>query len=146
MLSFAAAPNLSAETPPDQIKAAGAIPLNEALFNKMDEFVKAVGQDAGARAEMAEINKDPSIGPENWGSTINAKCPKTVALLKDAGLTADEFSKGIFAIMAIGLSEGLDKSTDKTVKANAEFIAANQERAGNLFGAFMALGEPAAKP
>jgi hypothetical protein len=45
LLSFAAAPELRAETPPDQIKAAGAIPLTTDLLDKMDKFIKSVSAD-----------------------------------------------------------------------------------------------------
>jgi hypothetical protein len=143
LLGFAAAPDLRAETPPDQIKAAGAIPLTTELLDKMEKFIKAVSADEAAKAELTAINKDPSITPETWGGIITAKCPKTVEILKATGLTPDDFSKGIFAIMAVGLSEDLAKSTDKTVKANADFVAANKDRANQVFGAFMMLGEPA---
>lgn len=143
VLGFAAAPDLRAETPPDQIKAAGAIPLTTELLDKMDKFVKAVSADDAAKAELAAINKDPSITPETWGSVITAKCPKTVEIFKATGLTADDFSKGIFAIMAVAMSEDLAKSPDKTVQANAAFVAANKDRANEVFGAFMMLGEPA---
>lgn len=143
VLGFAAAPDLRAETPPDQIKAAGAIPLTTELLDKMDKFIKAVSTDEAAKAELAAVNKDPSITPETWGSIITAKCPKTVAIFKTTGLTPDEFSKAIFAIMAVGMSEDLAKSEDKAVKANADFVAANKDRANEIFGAFMMLGEPA---
>jgi hypothetical protein len=143
VLSFAAAPDLRAETPPDQIKAAGAIPLTTELLDKMDKFIKAVGTDEAAKAELAAVNKDPSITPETWGGIITAKCPKTVAIFKTTGLTPDEFSKGIFAIMAVGMSEDLAKSEDKAVKANADFVAANKSRADAVFGSFMMLGETA---
>ena len=143
VLGFAAAPDLRAETPPDQIKAAGAITLTTDLLDKMDEFIKSVSGDRAAKAELAAINKDPSITPETWGSIITAKCPKTVEIFKATGLTPDEFSKGIFAIMAVGMSEDLAKSEDKTVKANADFVAANKGRANEVFGSFMMLGETA---
>ena len=45
--------------------------------------------------------------------------------------------------MAVGMSEELSKSTDKTVAANAAFVAANKDRANATFGSFMTLGEPA---
>ena len=57
-------------------------------------------------------------------------------------MTPDEFAKGIFAIMAVGMSDDLAKSEDKTVQANAAFVAANKDRADAIFGAFMMLGEP----
>jgi hypothetical protein len=141
-LGFAAAPGLRAETPPDQIKAAGAIPLTTELLDKMDKFVKSVSADDAAKAELAAVGKDPSITPETWGSLITAKCPKAVEIFKAAGLTPDEFSKGIFAIMAVAMSEDLAKSTDKTVAANAAFVAANKDRTNAVFAGFMMLAEP----
>jgi hypothetical protein len=142
VLGFAAAPDLRAETPPDQIKAAGAIPLTTELLDKMDKFVKSVSADDAAKAELAAVGKDPSITPETWGSLITAKCPKAVAIFKASGLTPDEFSKGIFAIMAVAMSEDLAKSEDKTVAANAAFVAANKDRANAVFAGFMMLAEP----
>lgn len=141
-LCFAAAPELRAETPPDQIKAAGGIALTTELLDKMDKFIKGVTSDDAAKTELAAVSKDPSITPENWGSVVAAKCPKTVELFEGADLTPDEFGKAIFAIMAVSMSEDLAKSEDKTVKANALFVEANKERAGAIFGAFMMLGEP----
>jgi hypothetical protein len=141
-LGFAAAPDLRAETPPDQIKAAGAIPLTTGLLDKMDKFIKSVSTDDAAKTELAAAGKDPSITPETWGSVISAKCPKAVGIFKASGLTPDEFAKAIFAIMAVGMSEDLAKSEDKTVQANAAFVAANKDRADAIFGAFMMLGEP----
>jgi len=142
VLGFAAAPDLRAETPPDQIKAAGAIPLTTDLLGKMDKFIKSVGTNDAAKAELAAVGKDPSITPETWGSIITAKCPKAVGIFKASGLTPDEFAKGIFAIMAVAMSEDLAKSEDKTVQANAAFVAANKNRADATFAGFMMLGEP----
>lgn len=136
-------PIVRADTPADQVKAAGAIPLNTALLDKMDAFIKAVSADAAAKAEMTEIGKDPNMTPETWAVAINAKCPKTAAHLKTAGITADEFSKGIFAIMACAMSDELTKSEDAAVKANAEFVKANTDRANATFGSFMQLSMPA---
>lgn len=133
---------LGAETPPDQIKAAGAITLTTDLLDKMDEFIKSVSSDKAAKAELAAVSKDPSITPENWGSVITAKCPKTVELFEEAEITPDDFGKAIFAIMAVSMAEDLAKSTDKAVAANAAFVEANKERAGAIFGAFMMMGEP----
>ena len=146
MLGFAFAPTLRAETPPDQIKAAGSIALTTELLDKMDKFIKAVGADEAAKAELAVVGKDPSITPETWGSVITAKCPKAVAIFKDAGLTPDDFSKGIFAIMAVAMGEDMAKSEDKTVKANADFVTANKDRCDAVFSGFMMLGDPGAKP
>jgi len=142
LLGFAAAPAVRAETPPDQIKAAGAIPLTTELLDKMDKFLKSVSADDAAKAELTAVGKDPSITPETWGSIISSKCPKAVAIFKAAGLTPDEFAKAIFAIMAVGMSEDLSKSEDKTVQANAAFVAANKDRADAIFSGFILLGEP----
>ena len=139
---LAAAPDLRAETPPDQIKAAGAIPLTTELLDKMDKFIKSVSSNEAAKAELAAIGKDPSITPETWGGIISAKCPKAVEIFKASGLTPDEFCKGIFAIMAVAMSDELAKSEDKTVAANAAFVAANKDRSNAVFAGFMALGEP----
>ena len=147
-LSFAAAPDLRAETPPDQIKAAGAIALTTDLLDKMDEFITAVNSDDAAKKELAAVGKDPSITPENWGIVISAKCPKTVEIFEEADLTPDDFGKAIFAIMAVAMSEDLAKSEDKTVKANAAFVTANKDLVDKVFGGFMMLGEsgPSSSP
>ena len=142
VLGFAATPALRAETPPDQLKAAGAIPLTTELLDKMDKFIKSVSTDAAAKAELAAVGKDPSMTPETWGSVIAAKCPKAVEIFKASGLTPDEFGKAIFAIMAVGMSDELAKSQDKTVQANAAFFAANKDRIDATFAGFMMLGEP----
>jgi hypothetical protein len=142
VLGFAAAPGLRAETPPDQIKAAGAIPLTTELLDKMDKFIKSVSTNEAAKAELAAIGKDPSITPETWGGIITAKCPKAVEIFKSSGITPDDFSKGIFAIMAVAMSDELAKSEDKAVAANAAFVAANKDRANAVFSGFMMLGEP----
>ena len=146
LLGFAAAPNLRAETPPDQMKAAGAITLNTELLDKMDEFLKEVDANEEAKKELVGVGKDPSITPETWGSVITAKCPKAVEVFKEAELTPDDFSKAIFAIMAVSMSDDMAKSEDKTIKANVAFLAANKDRADKTFSGFMMLGEPGAKP
>jgi hypothetical protein len=150
LVGLAAAPALRADIPPDQLKAAGAIPLTTELLDKMDKFVKAMTADAGAKAELNEAGKDPSINPDNWASVINSKCPKTVAVFKANNLTADDFSKAIFAIMAIAfMPDEFAKSEDKTIKANADFVAANKDRADTIFGGFLALSvapDPSSSP
>ena len=140
-IAIAAAPALRAETPAEQAKAAGDIALTTDLLDKMDAFLKSMNTDAAAKAELAEIGKDPSVGttPESWVTAINTKCPKSAANLKSAGITADEFAKGMFAIMACSMSEDLAKSEDPTVKANVEFVKANNDRATQSFGNFMQL-------
>jgi hypothetical protein len=149
VLGFAAAPDLRAETPADQIKAAGAISLTTELLDKMERFMKAVSADPAAKAELAAIDKDPSTTPEAWGSIVSAKCPKVVAIFKASGLTPDEFGRGILALMAVGMSDDLSKSEDKTVQANAAFVAANRGRTDAIFNAFLMFGEsssPASTP
>ncbi|MEY2575955.1 MAG: hypothetical protein QOF80_1442 [Verrucomicrobiota bacterium] len=142
VFGFAAAPGLRAETPPDQIKAAGAIPLTTDLLDKMEKVIKNLGGSEAAKAELAAIGKDPSITPETWGGIITAKCPKAVEIFKSSGITPDDFSKGIFAIMAVAMSDELAKSEDKVVAANAAFAAANKDRTNAVFAGFMMLGEP----
>jgi hypothetical protein len=117
IVGLASFPNLRAETPPDPIQAAGAIPLTTELLDKMEKFINSVSADAGAKEEVAAVGKDPSVTPETWGSAISAKCPKAVAIFKGCGLTPDEFGKGIITLLAVGLSEDdLTKSRDKTVR------------------------------
>jgi len=136
-----AAPALRAETPPEQVKDAGAIKLTTELLDKMDAFIKAVGADAAAKAELDEIGKDPAVSKDQdaWAAAITAKCPKTSQHMKTAGITASDFTKGISAIMACAMSEDMAKSDNATAKANAEFVAANKERAEKIFGGFMEL-------
>ena len=144
-IAIAAAPGVRAATPPDEIKYAGAIPLTTELLDKMDAFLKSMSSDAAAKAELTEIGKDPAVGttPESWATAINSKCPKSAANLKAAGIGADDFAKGMFAIMACSMSADLAKSEDATVKANAEFMKANNDRATKTFGDFMQLSMPA---
>jgi hypothetical protein len=142
VLGFAAAPDLRAETPPDQIKIAGAIPLTTQLLDKMDKFIKNESTDDAATTELAAIAKDPEITPENWGSVVTAKCPKTVEIFKASGVTPDEFGKAFFALMVIGLSDDMAKSEDKTARANAEFFAANKDRASATYASFMVIADP----
>ena len=151
-IAFAAAPALRAETPPDQIKAAGAITLTTGLLDKMDKAIKALSADDAAKAELGTIGKDPDMTPESWAATISAKCPKAAAIFKSSGVTPDDFAKGIFAIMAVAMGEDLAKSEDKTVAANAAFLAANKDKCDAVFAGFMMLGDtgpsssPAATP
>jgi hypothetical protein len=143
LVSFALVPTTHAAEPPaDQVKAAGAIPLTTGLLDKMDAVIKALNEDTAAKVEMTEIGKDPNMTPEAWAAAINAKCPKASADFKAAGISPEDFSKGIFAIMACAFSEDLVKSEDKAVKANAEFVKANN-RCEKTFGGFMQLSMPA---
>jgi hypothetical protein len=143
-IAIAFTPALRAEIPPDQVKAASDITLTTALLDKMDKFISAVGADAAAKAELAELDKDPAVSKDQdaWGAAITTKCPKVSGHLKDAGLTAPDFTKGITAIMACAMSEEMTKSDNATAKANAEFVAANKERAEKTFGSFMELSMP----
>jgi hypothetical protein len=143
-IAFAATPVLRAEIPPDQIKSAGAIPLTTDLLDKMDAFIKALGADEAAKKELTAASADPSINPDNWGSSITAKCPKVAEVFKTAGITADDFGKALFAIMACAMGDELAKSEDKSVKANYDFVAANKDRADKTFGSFMQMSMPAA--
>ena len=113
----------------------------------MDKFLKKLDTDDAAKAEFVAVAKDPSFfALETWGSAISAKCPKAVAFFKASGLTPDEFARGIFAIMAVDKIDELAKSEDKTVKANADFVAANKDRADEIFGAFLMLNDPGPAP
>jgi len=143
LFGFVAAPVLRAETPADQIKAAGAIPLTTDLLDKMDKAVKALTADEAAKTEMNAIGKDPNMTPESWAAAISSKCPKATADFKAASITPDEFAKGIFAIMACAMSEDMAKSTDKTAAANAAFVTANKDKCDAVFSGFMMLSMPA---
>ena len=142
LCAFVTGPATRADVPPDQVKAAGAIPLTTELLDKMDKFVKDMTTNNEAKAELNAVSNDPSMNPDTWGSTVSAKCPKTVEVFKGAGVTPDEFGKAIFAMMAIAMSDELAKSEDKAVKANADFFAANKAKADAVFGGFMALSIP----
>ena len=112
----------------------------------MDTLLKNLGTDEAARAEFMAVAKGPSFTPETLGSAISAKCPKAVAVFKASGLTPDEFARGLFAIIAVDMIDELAKAEDKTVKANADFVAANKDRADTTFGAFLMLGHPGPAP
>ena len=73
---FTIVPAGHAEIPPDQIKAAGAIPLTTDLLDKMDKFIKSVSTDDAAKAELVAVNKDPSITPETWGESSPRNAPR----------------------------------------------------------------------
>lgn len=144
-----ATPGLCAETPADQIKAAGAIPLTTDLLDKMDKAVKALNGDDAAKTELNAIGKDPNMTPESWAAAVSSKCPKAAADFKTAGTTPDEFAKGIFAIMACAMSDDMAKSTDKAAAANAAFVAANKDKCDAVFSGFMMLSmsaEPSSSP
>jgi hypothetical protein len=142
VFGLAAAPDLRAEIPPDQIKTAGAIPLTTQLLDKMDKFVKNESTDDAAKTELAAIAKDPEITPETWGIVVTAKCPKTVKIFKASGVTPDEFGKAIFALMVIGINDDMTKFEDKMARANAEFFAANKDRANAIYASFMEIADP----
>ena len=146
LVGFAAAPEVGREIPPDQLKAAGAIPLTTDLLDKMDTAIKGLSADAAAKAELTAIGKDPNMTPEAWAAAISSKCPKAAEIFKSAGVTPDDFIKGVFAIMAIAFSDDLEKSSDKVVAANATFVAANKDKCGAVFGTFMEMGSPSSSP
>lgn len=139
LFTLAAAPALRAEPPPDQVKDAAAIKLTTDLFDKLEAFIQGVTADAAAKAELAEIGKDPAVNQNQdaWAAAITAKCPKTSEHLKKAGITATDFTKGISAIMACAMSDDMAKVDNETAKANAEFVSANKARAEKIFGSFM---------
>ena len=141
LLGLTIAPALQAETPPEQVKDAGAIKLTTDLLDKMDAFIQAVSADAAAKAELDEIGKDPAVSKDQdaWAAAITSKCPKTSAHLTKAGITASDFTKGISAIMACAMSEDMAQSDNEAAKANAEFVTANKARAEKIFGSFMEL-------
>ena len=145
-IAIAAAPALRAEIPPDQVKDAAAIKLTTDLFGKLDAFIQGVSGDAAAKAELAEIGKDPAVSQNQdaWAAAITAKCPKTSEHLKTAGITGGDFTKGISAIMACAMSDEMVKSDNETAKANAELVAANKARAEKILGSFMemSMGKP----
>ena len=143
LAAFMVAAATRADIPPDQLKAAGAIPLTTDLLSKMEKFVNEMTSNTDAKAEMAAIGNDPSNNPDNMGGLIGTKCPKTVAVLKASGLTPDEFVKAIFAMMALAMSEEFGKTDDQNAKANADFFAANKDRCNAVFGGFLALSMPA---
>src|SRR2546423_12593713 len=95
LVALTIVPAVTARIPEDQIKSAGAIPLNTELLDKLDKAAKAARADEAARTEMAsvkETERDPVI------AAINSKCPKTVAYLKEAGVTANQLMDATVAI------------------------------------------------
>lgn len=146
LAAFALVPNITAETPPEQIKDAGAIPLTTELFDKMDAFIAAVSVDDAAKTEMAAVGKDPTMTPETWAAAVKEKCPKTAQHFASAKIAPEEFFKAITAMMACLMSEDMAKSEDAKAKANAEFLKANNARAEKTFSGFMSLADSGAKP
>jgi hypothetical protein len=153
LFGFAAAPRTRADIPANELKLAGAIPLTMELLDKMEKFLTSARSDAAATAELVAVrneNKDnPPMTGEAWGSLITAKCLKTIEIFQASGLTPDEFGKAVRAIEAImfaevmappGDKDNMAKSEDKTVAANAAFVAANKARAEAVYGNFISLG------
>ena len=151
--AFALTPTIRAAIPESELKLAGAIPLTTELLEKMEKFLTGLKSDAAAKAELAAVTKEnkdnPPMTGEAWGSLTTAKCPKTVAVFEAADLTANEFGKAALAIQAIILAEAMAppgdpdnmaKSDDKTVAANAAFVAANKGRAEAVYGSFATFG------
>ena len=153
LFGFGVAPTTRAEIPANELKLAGAIPLNTELLDKMEKFLTSAKSDAAAKAELVAVikeNKDnpPSTG-EAWGSLISAKCPKAVEIFQASGLTPEEFGEAALAIQAIifadamappGDKDSMAKSEDKAVAANAAFVAANRARAEAVYGSFATMG------
>ena len=153
LFGFAAAPTTRADIPAGELKLAGAIPLTTELLDKMEKFLTSAKSDAAAKAELVAVTKEnkdnPPMTGEAWGSLISAKCPKAVEIFQASGLTPDEFGKAALAIQAIilgdamappGDKDNMAKSEDKTVAANAAFVAANRGRAEAVYGGFGTLG------
>jgi hypothetical protein len=153
LFGFAAAPRTRADIPANELKRAGAVPLTTELLDKMEKFLTSVKSDAAAKAELVAVTNENKGNPpetgEAWGSLITAKCPKTVEIFKASGLTPDEIYKAAHAIEAImfgdamappGDKDNMAKSEDKTVAANAAFVAANRARAEGAYANFMVLG------
>jgi len=151
--AFAPALPTRAAIPESELKLAGAIPLTTELLDKMEKFLTSAKSDSAAKAELVAVTKEnkdnPPMTGEAWGSLITAKCPKTVAVFEANGLTADEFGKAALAIQSIIMGEAMAppgdpdnmaKSEDKTVAANAAFVAANKARAEAVYGSFATLG------
>ncbi|MEY2482552.1 MAG: hypothetical protein QOK24_1080 [Verrucomicrobiota bacterium] len=152
LFGFGAAPTTLAQAPESQLKLAGAIPLTTELLDKMEKFFTSAKSDAAAKAEFVaagnEKKNDPPMTGEAWGSLISAKCPKSLEIFKASGITPDELGKAAFAIQAIilgdaiappGDKDNMAKSEDKTVAANAAFVAANRARAEAVYGSFITL-------
>ena len=153
LFGFAAAPRTRADIPASELKLAGAIPLTTELLAKMEKFLTSVKGDGAATAELVAVRNEnkgnPPMTGEAWGSLITAKCPKTVEIFQASGLTPEEFGKAVNAIETIMFAEGMAppgdkdnmaKSEDKTVAANAAFVAANKARAEAVYANFMVLG------
>ena len=153
LFGFGAAPTTRADIPANELKLAGAIPLNTELLDKMEKFLTSAKSDAAAKAELVAVTKEnkdnPPMTGEAWGSLISAKCPKAVEIFQASGLTPDECGKAAFAIQAIifgdamappGDKDNMAKSEDKAVAANAAFVAANRARAEAVYGSFATLG------
>ncbi|MEY2563241.1 MAG: hypothetical protein QOH88_1434 [Verrucomicrobiota bacterium] len=151
VLTFAS--TTCAAIPENELKRAGAIPLTTELLEKMEKFLTNLKSDAAAKSELAAVTKENRDNPpetgEAWGSLITAKCPKTVAVFEAAGVTPAEFGKAAKAIESIILGEvmappgnpdNMAKSDDKTVAANAAFVAANRARAEAVYGSFSTFG------
>src|SRR2546423_40454 len=151
--AFILTPATRAAIPESQLKLAGAIPLTTELLEKMEKFLPTAKSDAAAKAELVAVTKEnkdnPPMTGEAWGSLITAKCPKTVAVFEAVGLTPEEFGKAAHAIETIIMGEAMAppgdpdnmaKSEDKTVAANAAFVAANKARAEAVYGNFATFG------
>lgn len=152
LFALALMPAGRAAIPEDELKRAGAIVLTTELLEKMEKFTASLRSDAAAKGELAAVLKEEKDGiprGEAFGKLIRAKCPKTLALFEAAGVTPEDFGKAADAIESIIFAEGMAppgdsdnmaKSTDKTVAANAAFVAANKARAEAVYGTYMVLG------
>jgi hypothetical protein len=138
-----------AQTPSDQAKTAGAIPLSIELLDKIDKFIKAVSSDAAITAEWNASSKDPAISSDAPAAVINSKYPKLAAAFKSADLAPEDFVKAYGAILVTGvIAEVGTPMADKNAEANITFYKANKDRVTATMNSLEALdkGADAASP
>jgi hypothetical protein len=122
-------PAMPAQTPSDQAKAAGAIPLTLELLDKIDKLTKAVSSDAATNAEWNSSSKDWAISSGAPSALIISKYPKLAAAFKAAGLAPEDFGRAFGAIMAAGMIAELGiPMEEKNAAANVAFCKANKDR------------------
>jgi hypothetical protein len=136
-----------AQTPSDQAKTAGAIPLSIELLDKIDKFTKAVNSDAATTAEWNASSKDPAISSETPAVIINSKYPKLAAAFKSADLAPEDFVKAYGAILVTGvIAEVGTPMADKNAEANITFYKANKDRVTATMSSLDALDKGADSP
>ena len=137
-------PAMPAQTPSDQAKMAGAIPLTIELLDKIDKFTKAVSTDAATTAEWNTSSKDSAISSDSPATVINSKYPKLAAAFKAAGLAPEDFVKAYGAILVTGVIAELPTPVeDKSAAANIAFYKANKDRVTATMNSLEALDKGA---